>query len=207
MFAALTWRVLKICLILLANAAVLAVGFLWKEYSVVSAIIFGLAVLFHPELSRRARLKNFAVFAGIFAAVHLVWQVYVYVRYHYTYLSWYQTAGASGFRTECTIKNLVKSTGAILGLAWLLIPSGLFQFLTLAWWQKRFLVIAIPVSMMAFFWGYVSSRLFFVMAPAFALLAVLALARIQNAYARYGIFVLIIAGNLAWLVLSGNMSA
>jgi hypothetical protein len=193
--------------VLLANVAVLTVGFLWKEYSVVSAIIFGFAILFHPELSWRARFKDLAMFAGIFVAVNLLWQMYVYFTYHYTYLSWYQQGGSAGFESQFTLKNLVKSTGAILGLAWLLVPFELRYFKNLAWWQKRFLVIAVPASLMVFFWGYVSSRLFFVMAPAFALVAVLALTKIKNSYLRYGIFFIILAGNIVWLVMSGRMAA
>ncbi|MCX6787472.1 MAG: hypothetical protein NTY93_03060, partial [Candidatus Kaiserbacteria bacterium] len=192
--------------VLLANAIVLAIGFLWKEYSAVSALIFGLAILFHPELSRRAKFKDFAILVGLFCVVNLAWQVIVYFQYHYTYLSWYQTAGASGFKSQFTVKNIVKSVGALLGLAWLLVPSGMLHFPTLAEWQKRFLILTIPVSFMAFLWGNVSSRLFFVMAPAFALFAVLTLARIKNSYLRYGILLLILAGNIVWLVLSGRVT-
>lgn len=196
-----SWR------ILLANTAILTIGFLWKEYSAVSAIIFGLAIFFHPELPWRTRLEHFAVCVGIFAVVNLVWQAFVYLQYHYTYLSWYRVAGASGFKSQFTIKNLVKSTGALLGLAWLLVPSGLFQFPNLARWQKQFFCITIPASLMAFLWGNVSSRLFFVMAPAFALFAILALANMKNPYLRYSIFFLILAGNMVWLVLSGRIAA
>lgn len=191
--------------LLLANAALITIGFFWKEYSIVAGLIFGFAILFHPELSWRERFKSIAMFAGLFIAVNLVWQAFVYLHYHYTYLSWYKQAGATGFESQFTIKNLVKSTGAILGLAWLLVPWGLLSIKNLAWWQKRFLIIAIPASLMAFLWGYVSSRLFFVMAPAFALIAVLALARIKNSYLRYGILLIILAGNIVWLVLSGRM--
>jgi len=191
--------------IVLANAAIVTVGFLWKEYSAVSAIIFGFAILFHPELSWRARIKDLATFAGIFIAINLLWQAYIYFTYHYTYLSWYTTAGASGFKSQFTVKNLVKSTGAILGLAWLLVPWGILRFPSLAWWQKRFLAIAIPASLIAFLWGNVSSRLFFVMAPVFALFALLTLQRIQSPYVRYSVFALILVGNVVWLVLSGEI--
>lgn len=134
--------------------------------------------------------------------MNLAWQTYVYITYQYTYLSWYTMGGVGGFKTEFTIRNLVKSVGALLGLAWLLVPFGMLRSPGLAHWQKGFLVIAIPASLLAFAWGNVSSRLFFVMAPAFALLALLPLARIQNPYLRYGMLTLILMGNMAWLVLS-----
>ena len=60
-----SWR------IVLANAAVLTLGFLWKEYSIVSAAIFGLAILFHPRRSRREKIEDLGLFAGLFLAVNL----------------------------------------------------------------------------------------------------------------------------------------
>jgi len=185
------------------NALVLTIGFLWKEYSAVSVLIFGLAILFHPGLSRRIKFEDLAILGSIFFVVNFAWQVVVYFQYHYSYLSWYQTAGASGFKSQFTIKNIVKSVGALLGLAWLLVPFGMLHFKNLAEWQKRFLILTIPVSFVAFLWGNVSSRLFFVMAPAFALFAILALSKIKNLSIRYCILFLILAGNIVWLVLSG----
>jgi len=192
--------------IVLVNALVLTIGFLWKEYSAVSALIFGLAILFHTGLSRRIKFEDLAILGGIFFVVNFAWQVVVYLQYHYTYLSWYQTAGASGFKSQFTIKNIVKSVGALLGLAWLLVPFGMLHFKNLTAWQKQFFILSIPVSCVAFLWGNVSSRLFFVIAPAFALFAILALSRMKNFYVRYSILFFILIGNIVWLILSGRMT-
>ncbi|MEJ0053539.1 MAG: glycosyltransferase family 39 protein [bacterium] len=190
------WRVLLI------NSAVITLGFLWKEYSAVAALAFGLAILAHPALSWRERFRDLFVYVGVFAVVNLAWEIFVYTRYHYTYLSWYHQAGEAGFKTEFTAFNIAKSLAALLGLGWLLVPFGLARVRGLAVWQKRFLLIAIPASCMAFFWGYVSSRLFFIIAPAFALIAVLALSRVRHPAVRYGLVCAVLAGNVAWLLAS-----
>ena len=66
--------------------------------------------------------------------------------------------------------------------------------------------MAVPVPFIAFAWGSLSSRLLFVMAPAFVLLAVLALRQVQKPYLRYGAVALILAANIAWLVLSSTIT-
>jgi hypothetical protein len=188
--------------LLLANAAVITLGTLWKEYSIVSGVIFGFAILFHPQLSWRARFSALAAYAGIFLAVNLAWQAYVYHAYHYSYLSFYKEDGAPGFAWQYTVKNVTKSLAALLGLAWLLVPWGLARWRALEAWQRRFFVLAIPASAMAFLWGFVSSRLYFVIAPPFILLALLGLERIPSRPLRYAFIALVLAADLVWLVLS-----
>ncbi|HVW82871.1 MAG TPA: hypothetical protein VHC68_02940 [Candidatus Paceibacterota bacterium] len=187
--------------ILYANIAVVTIGALWKEYSIVAGAVFGFAILFHPQLSWRARFAALAAYAGIFLAINLAWQAYVYRVYDYSYFSFYAEDGAPGYY-EFTFKNVAKSLAALLGLAWLLVPFGLARWRALEAWQRRFFMFAIPLSAMAFLWGFVSSRLYFVIAPAFVLLALLSLARVRSPLARSALVALVLAANLAWLALS-----
>jgi hypothetical protein len=126
--------------------------------------------------------------------------MWVYLAYHYTYLDWYVRGGASGFATEFTLRNLVKSIGALLGLAWVFVPFGAVSTRNLSLAEKRFLQYTIGSSLVCLAWGYVSSRLFYVMAPSFILLALLALRRFP-AWAQYTAIAGIVTANIVWLVM------
>ncbi len=183
------------------NVAAIALGFLWKEYSIVAAIIFGLAILFHASLSVREKAALIAEYAFAFLAVNISWQLYVFEHYNYTYLSWYRSGGAPGFSYEFTIKNLIKSTAALLGLAWLIVPFGIKPARMLEPAKRLFLTIAVPPPFIALLWGFVSSRLFYVIAPPFLLLAALGMKSWKRS-AQLAIVVLTIVANIIWLFLS-----
>ncbi len=185
--------------LLLANALAIGIGFLWKEYSAVAGLAFALVLLFERgTLRRRAAGLGLLAFVALIPTVLV--QLWVYAAYHYTYLSWYLQGGASGFATQFTLHNLAKSLAALLGLAWLLVPVGIWHLPELSAVQRRFLAMVIPASFAALLWGYVSSRLFYVMAPALVLLAVYGLARLPRWVHVLAVAVALIA-NFAALVL------
>jgi hypothetical protein len=186
--------------LLVANALIIGIGLLWKEYSVVSGLIFGLILLFESTPVAR-KLGNLALLALCSLLPTGLVQIWVYSAYHYTYLNWYVHGGASGFATQFTPYNLTKSVAALLGLAWLFVPAGLPITRTLAKPDKQFLLFAALAPCLAFCWGFVSSRLFYVMAPAFILIAVLGLARLPRSL-QYPLVALVIAANLGWLAVS-----
>ncbi len=191
--------------IFLWNAAIVTIGFLWKEYSVVAAVIFGLAILFHSELTLRQKAQYVAAYGAIFLAVHIPWQLYVSAAYHYSYIDWYREGGAVGYATEYTIKNIVKSTAALLGLAWLLVPLGLLRFKKMSEQQKNFLSVAALPPFVSYTWGYVTSRLLFVIAPQAVLLAVEGL-RSWRRELQIGFVALTILANVIWLFLSYSIT-
>ena len=160
--------------LIVANALVISLGFLWKEYSVVNAIIFGLLLL-TERIAPYERIKNIALFIAAGLPLSLLVQAWVYLSYHYTYLNWYLDAAAnsSGFEVEFTLKNIVKSFAALLGLAWLFVPLGAWRFKALEPYKRRFLIFAIIPPFIAPLWEHVSSRIFYPIAPAFLLLAIL----------------------------------
>ncbi len=137
---------------LVLNGAVIAIGLLWKEYSVVAGIIFGFVLLFE-NVPWRARIKNLALLALITLVPTLAVQVWVYFAYHYTYLTWYTVGAVRGFTTQFTLQNLIKSTIALLGLAWFLVPVGIWHLPELPAAQRRFLAFALPSSLIVFGWG------------------------------------------------------
>ena len=189
--------------ILFWNIAVITVGFLWKEYIVVAAIIFGLTLLCHPALSIRQKITNIAWFAGIFLAVNLAWQAVVYGLWHYTYLDWYHAGGTPGFETQWTPKNVTKSFGALLGLLWLAVPIGIYKLRNLSNYQKIFLLCAVPPPFIALLWGFVSSRLFFVIAVPLMLSALFGMQSAFKSRTALAICTTIaVIANIAWLFFS-----
>jgi hypothetical protein len=183
---------------LLWNALALGIGFLWKEYSVVAGIIFGFVLLFE-NVEWRARARNIALLALVALLPSIAVQIWVYLDYHYTYLDWYIHGGASGFAVEFTFRNITKSIAALLGLAWALVPLGLMRMRQLPESDRRFLYAALPVPFICLLWGYVSSRLFYVIAPAFILVALLGLTRLPRR-AQIVAMLAVLAANIGWLV-------
>ena len=190
---------------LLVNVLVVSLGFLWKEYSVVSGAVLGMAILFHPSLATRAKALMVSLYVGIFLAIHVPWQWYVYEMHGFTYLTWYGQNAGPGFATEFTLKNIVKSTAAVIGLAWLLVPFAVKQYSHLSRAQRRFLTFAAPPPFIGYAWGYISSRLLFVLAPPFLLVAGVAM-KTWRPSVRYLVTAAVVAGNLAWLVLSYSIA-
>lgn len=199
----LTLRILRAprLSLIVINALVIAVGFLWKEYSIVAGVTFGLVLLFHPTLSRAEKWRYMFAFGAIGALITIPWQIFVALKYHYWYGSWYHSNAGPGFAMEFTLKNVLKSIAAVLGLAWLLVPAGFLKRGALDDAQRRFLQISVWPPFMALAWGYISSRLFYVMAPPFLMLAAWGMRDWRRSTQTLTV-ALIIAANVGWLFLS-----
>lgn len=186
---------------LIWNALAIGIGFLWKEYSVVAGLIFGFVLLFEQRVWR-AKLGNLALLGAIALTPTILVQIWVYFAYHYTYLDWYLQGGASGFASQFTFGNLTKSIAALLGLAWVLVPFGFMRIPALAESHRRFLYAALPVPFICLLWGFVSSRLFYVMAPAFILLAVYGMARWPRWLQALAVILISVVNILCLVILS-----
>lgn len=186
--------------LLVLNGFALGIGLLWKEYSVVAGLIFGLVLLLE-NVSWRARITNLALLALISLAPTILVQIWIYLGYHYTYFNWYEAGGASGFSTQFTLHNLIKSTAALLGLAWFLVPFGMWRWGDLTIGQRRFLAYAVLPPFIVLAWGYVSSRLFYVIAPVFVLLAIAGIAHWPRWLQVVAVGIVLLA-NIAWLVIA-----
>lgn len=185
---------------LIGAGVIIGLGLLWKEYTVVNGLILGIVLLCESR-SMPERIERLVILAITSLGPTLAIQYWVYIAYGYTYLNWYQSGGISGFATEFTVLNLTKSTAALLGLGWLLVPIAVKYRSALDTIQTRFISIVVPSTLVVFAWGYVSSRLFFVMAPAFMLLATFGLLRFPRPL-QYALLTLILAANIAWLTVS-----
>jgi 4-amino-4-deoxy-L-arabinose transferase-like glycosyltransferase len=190
--------------LLLAVASVI-VGFLWKEYSAVAGAALGLAILFHGALSWRQKFSYIAAYAGLFIIVMVPWLLFIFHAFGFTYLQWWKLGGQSGFGYQFTLVNLFKSTAGVIGIMWLLVPLGLRKWHGFSSVQKRFLSVSAPPTLIVYGWGYVSSRLFYVMAPPFLFLSLAGMrgwsVRAQNTFVA-----LAVLANLTWLFLSFHVS-
>lgn len=188
-----------------ANVLVITLGFLWKEYVIVAAIVFGLALVFHSALSVRAKLLSIGAYAAIFLAVHVPWQLYVFHVFDFSYVDWYLQGGADGFGYEFTLKNILKSTAALLGVMWLLVPFGFSKLRSETGTTRLFAYLSTSVPLIGYAWGFISSRLLYVIAPPMLLLAALGM----RGWARRSqilLVVLAVLTNVGWLVLSYRVS-
>ncbi len=191
---------------LLVTTATISMGILWKEYAILAGALLFLVVIFHPRLAVWEKARHL-LFAGLVGgAVLLPWMIYVYRVYDYSYLAWYGigTKLVGTAADERTFGNIMKSAFAVLLLAWPLVPLGIIRWRSIPTDRLKFLLLLIPPSLMFFLWGYVSSRLFYVVAPLLVLIGLHAI----HIYAkgdrlRCGIILAIILfGNYLWLFIN-----
>jgi len=184
------------------TALVIVVGLLWKEYSLLAGATFGLVILTQQGLTARERLLHLGILGGIVMVVFGAAQYAVYTQFHFSYLDWYRI-GARGTNAAISEHNLWfmgKSMFAVFLLGWIPALFGLRAFPSLSTPQRRILLCVAPPLFVAFLWGYVSSRLYFVFAPTLVLLAAHGLLTYIKSKRYQVITVLIIVfGNVAWL--------
>lgn len=181
---------------------IVTLGILWKEYSMVSGVFFGLAIMFHPSIDTRKKIMDLLVLGAITGTVFLSWQFYVYVAHQYSYLDWFQVGvGGDPVEREFTPYHIAKSLFATMLLAWGLVPSGLAKWRTFSPIQRRYILLLTLPSMMFFLWGYVSSRLYFIIVPFALLFALHGLERILLWRRSIGLAVVgaILCASYGWL--------
>lgn len=186
---------------LLLNAGIAAVGFLWKEYSIIHVGIFALATLFNGDLSLYRKIRFVMVFISLFLASTALWQIIVYLAWEYSYFTWYATAGASGFGlSDYSLLGIGKSLFALLMVGWLFVPFAKKAVARLASREKLFFWLALILPGIVLAWGYVSSRLYFVLIPSLAIAAVFGIDRLSRGPVTEKILLsLIPLSHLAWL--------
>ncbi|KKW19346.1 MAG: hypothetical protein UY63_C0016G0016 [Parcubacteria group bacterium GW2011_GWA2_51_10] len=164
-------------------------------------MVFALIILFHPAFTFRSKTLYLIAYAALFLVVHIPWQIFVLSVSEFTYADWYRIGGASGFSYEFTPKNIAKSTAALLGIMWLFVPQGFARLRDAPSYQRLFAYISSPVPFIGYVWGFVSSRLLYVIAPPMLLISILAIRAWQRKYQIAHVSAAV-ALNLGWLVLS-----
>jgi hypothetical protein len=184
--------------LVLGNSLALTVGFLWKEYSVVSLLIANLAILFVPGVNRGAKAGYLAVLDGIFLLVNTLWQYAVYAAYRYTYFDWYIDGGLSAAPVAYNLANVLWSLTLVLFLGWIFVIPGFLRMKShIKISQDRsFLTLLLSVPFVCLLWGAVDSRLFYVIAPGFVILSAVGMDSFtEKSWIKYAALVIIVAAN------------
>lgn len=182
-----------------------ALGLLWKEYAILAGIFFGLILLFEPTCPWKKKLLRVGLLAFSSAAVVSVMAWTIYAEYHYTYLDWLRDAAAvNPAQSQHTLYFIAKSIFGVFFLAWGLVLAGAWNWRNFPQRDQWTLVLLFPPSMMFLLWTFVSSRLYYVIAPLLSVLALHGLRTLsERRLVRVSLVVAVILGSYAWLFTSG----
>ena len=187
----------------------IAVGLLWKEYSVLAGIFFGLVLLFEPTHTWKEKILRIALLGICSATVMGVMGLIIYAKFHYTLIDFLrEAASTSPEQSQYHLYFIAKSLFGVFLLGWGLVLAGLWRFRLFSHADQWTLALLLPPSMMFLLWTFVSSRLYYVIAP---LLAILALHGLRSLSGRrivqVALVVVVMLGNYAWLFTSGSARA
>ena len=155
------------------NLAVVTLGFLYKEYSIITYFIFNGAIFAAPGLAREVRRRYLLIFNFPFIFINCVWQAVVAYLFNYSYITWYLEGGLRGAPVIYHMTYIWRSFFSILIAGWAFVCGSFFVLGRLDKSQKLFLLLVCPASLLCLAWGSVSSRLFYVTAPCLIMLSVL----------------------------------
>jgi hypothetical protein len=104
-----------------------------------------------------------------------LWQLYVYIHYHYTYLDWYINGGnfSKEQGSNFSFLTILKSLFAVLLAGWVFVPFAYKKIKNISESQKQFITLSLLPPFLFLFWGSVSSRLFYVVVPVISILVYL----------------------------------
>lgn len=160
-------------------------GFLFKEYGAVGMASLGLLILF-SEMPLGKKLKKI-IFAGLlFAITPIVYHVFFYLRFDYSYFDWYLfNIGkyASGDNFSSALFLAIKVLGWLFSLGWLIFAYGLYQEKKhFDKYRAKILFCLLPASLMFFLWPVLDQRIAFIFVPWLALISGFGLCKIKNKY-------------------------
>jgi hypothetical protein len=187
--------------------AATVIGLLWKEYAVPAGIFFGLVVLFEPTHTWKEKFLRI-VLLGVSSAIPLgVMQWIIYTKFHYTYIDFIREAASTSPSTsQHHLYFMVKSLFAVFLLGWGLVLAGLWHWRSLSCSDRWTLALLFPPSMTLLLWTYVSSRLYYIVAPLLAILALHGLRSLTDRrLVQVCIVIAIMIGSYAWLFASGTL--
>lgn len=181
-----------------------ALGLLWKEYAVPAGIFFGLLILAEPTRAIKEKLLRIVLLGVASLSVMGIMGFVVYAQYQYTLIDFLrEAASTSSEMSQYTPYFIGKSLFGVFLLGWVMVAAGLWYWRSINKTDRMVLYLLLPPSLMFFLWTFVSSRLYYIVAP---LLAIIALHGMRSLTSRRWVQVLItvviVAGSYAWLFAS-----
>ncbi len=153
------------------SSLAITVGFLLKEYAALAGISLVIFILI-SKLPIKTKLAHLTTSALIALPILIGWQIHVYNTYHYSYLDWFKVGQSEPEETsQFTPFYISKSLFALLLLGCILVLGGVAKWKTFSK-KRRTAGIVVGITSLGFLsWGYVSSRLYFVLTPILTVLA------------------------------------
>ncbi|MEK7118151.1 MAG: hypothetical protein AAB869_00925, partial [Patescibacteria group bacterium] len=177
--------------------------------SVIAGIFFGLVPLFESTHTWREKFLRIALFVVSSAILVGIVAWVVYAGYHYTYVDWLRDAASvDPAQSQYTFYFIAKSLAGVFLLGWGLVFFGLWRWQNIPRPDQWTLALLFPPSMMFLLWTFVSSRLYYVVAPFLAILALNGLRVLsERSLMRASIAVVVMLGSYTWLFASGIVRA
>lgn len=177
-----------------AAAALVGVGGIFKEYALCAYIVVAGSICI-VERGKWLRMVGLLLATATIAIVpFIVANLYTWVFFHYTYLDWWAyNQTRQSIYPDSRLYEYIKSFGSLYNVAWFFGLSGLVIF-----WQRRkevlhdttlqFIILVALSSVPVLVWPPFQ-RVFFITAPAFALVAGLFFKRVTHYWLLLPIFI------------------
>lgn len=192
------------------NGVVSAIGFLTKESGGMGTLFFVLFLFFIYKDSFVNKLKYLLAIAVVFWSPVILWQVFVYFKYNYSYADWYLLcARGSKIFHQDYFKIIPKSLAATFLLGWVFVLIGLARIKKAAI-EVRGVVAALVLPSFSFMlWPAVSSRLAYIIGLLLSILASFGFMFLLNRLGRklisVALLIIVIAGNYFWFIFDDRL--
>ncbi len=184
------------------SVLIIILGILWKEYEFQIGLLLGLAILLHPDLKLKNKLYKILIYGALVAITWGSWQVFVYLKWHYTYLSW--SRGPSGIDLFFQLKSIF----ALVLAGWLLVPFGALGWKKFSKRQRIMIILLIIIcTPMVLFWFGINSRLYYPLVLPLIILIMNGFEYLCQRYSPYlghTLYVVAILSNYIWLLIGNN---
>jgi 4-amino-4-deoxy-L-arabinose transferase-like glycosyltransferase len=191
------------------NGIISAIGFLTKESGGVGTLFFVLFLFFIYKDSFINKLKYLLTIAVVFWLPVVLWQVFVYFKYNYSYVDWFALSrrGDEIFRQDY-FKIIPKSLAATFFLGWSFVLLGLVRIGKATPEVKKVVLALVLPSFSFLIWFGASSRIFYIIGLLLSILAGWGFVYLINNYRKtyaYSLLAMAIAGNYFWFVFDDRL--
>ncbi len=198
--------------LIIFNALVSAAGSLTRESGIMGALFFIICLFFIFKGNIAQKLKYLFVFCAISALPFLAWQIFVYIKFHYTYYDWlfiYNKEGQPADKYFAQFfRVLIKSLAATFLIGWAFVVLGLAKIKEMSKDNLKIIAALILPSFSFIFWFAASSRLFYILGLLLCILAcwgIISSGWLAKKYLLPISIAVILAGNYFWFIFDDKL--